>query len=539
MATGDTAAAAPLREARPVRQKSGLVRTASGFDAFVFSLSAISVGIMVEWSQFFGTGFYPGGHAILALAISTAAALVIAWGYQYWGQIFPRSGGDYVFLSRGAHPGFALGANFVYCWILMVSPAFAMSIMQPLVSSFAGTLSDATGWEFLARLSGWFNTNPGYATIGSVNLLIATVIGIFGLKRAITYMKVLFLTGLIGELILIVALLASKTSTFTANLQEQTGHTAAQIQAKAVETGYAFGGFDFGQTMKLTNWFVTSLFFAALLLYIGGEIKNVARNVRYAMVAAVVFSGIGTLIFIAALDSVIPRSLQGALSWNAFSAPEFSTAGLSYPHELMRVLWGTSGGGLVLTLIGIVSLLAWVTIWTPLVLSFTQRGVLAWALDGLTPRWVGSVNERWHTPIPALIIAFLMGESFMLAFAFRPSFRTIILLVPLFAGIGLTMLVGTFFPFVRKHFIDQSAVADAKIFGIHKMAITCGTGTVIMGVWAYIMWSDNVASGTDRTPIWVTLGIAGGIALYYFVLRAYKHRQGEDISVTFKRIPVE
>jgi amino acid transporter len=525
--------------ARHVRQKSGLVRSASGFDAFVFSLAAISVGIMFEWGNFFGPGFYPGGNAVVALLISTVAALVIAWAYQYWGQIFPRSGGDYVFLSRGAHPGFALGVNFVYCWILMVSPAFAMSIMQPLVSSFAGALSEATGWDFLSRLSGWFLTNTGYAVIGSVNLLLATAIAIFGLKRAIGYMKVLFITGLVGELILIVALLASSTGTFTRNLEKTSGLSTAEIQQKATESGFAFGGFDFGQTLKLTNWFVTSLFFAALLLYIGGEIKNVSRNIRNAMFAAVTFSGIATLIWIVAYDNVIPRELQGALAWNFFVVPEASTAAQPYPHELMATLWGTSGAGLILTIIAFLAPLAWVTLWTPLVLSFTQRAVLAWALDGLTPKWVGRVNERWHTPIPALLIAFVMGETFMLAFAFRLSFRTIILLVPLFVGIGITMLVGTFFPFVRKEFVEQSAVADAKIFGIHKMAIACGLGAIIMAVWAYVMWTDTTASGTDRKPIWVTLGIAAGIAIYYLALREYKRRQGDDISVTFKRIPIE
>src|ERR1700730_996873 len=101
MASRATADTATTRAAPPVRQKSGLVRSASGFDAFVFALSGISVGIMFEWGSFFGSGFYPGGNAVVALFISVAAALVIAYAYRYWGQIFPRSGGDYVFLSRG------------------------------------------------------------------------------------------------------------------------------------------------------------------------------------------------------------------------------------------------------------------------------------------------------------------------------------------------------------------------------------------------------------------------------------------------------
>ena len=528
-----------LRPAAPVRQKSGLVRSASGFDAFVFSLSGISVGIMFEWSSFFGPGVYPGGSEALALLISVAAALVIAVAYRYWGQIFPRSGGDYVFLSRGFHPGFALGANFVYCWILMVSPAFAMSIMQPLLSAFASALAAATGWHFLTSLSTWFETNVGYAVIGSVDLLIAAAIAVFGLRRAIGYMKLLFFVGLGGEVILVIALLFSHTSTFLTHLHAATGFSAAQIEHKAVSTGYAHGGFDLFNTLKLTNWYVTSLFFAALLLYIGGEIKNAARNIGRALIAAVVFSGVAAFVWAVAYNNVIPTFLQGALAWNSTAAPSYSTASLPYPHQLMAILWGTSGGGLTLTIIAFLATLAWVTIWTPLVLSFAQRGILAWALDGLTPRWVGRVNERYHTPIPALIIAFLMGESFMLWFAFDPGTRTIVLLVPLFVGIGITMLVGTFFPYVRKDLIAQSTVADKKWFGIHRMSILCGAGTVIMGFWSWIMWDDTVASGTDRTPIWVTIGIVVAITIYYLCLRAYKRHEGEDITVTFKRIPIE
>ena len=528
-----------LRPAAPVRQKSGLVRSASGFDAFVFALSGISVGIMFEWSSFFGPGYYPGGNQVVALFISVVAALVIAFAYRYWGQIFPRSGGDYVFVSRGFHPGFALGTNFVYCWILMVSPAFAMSIMQPLLSSFASALASATGWHFLASLSTWFNTNLGYAVIGSVDLLLAASIAAFGLKRAIGYMKILFFTGLGGEVILVVALLFASTSTFVRHLHAATGYTVPQIKHKAAATGFTSASFNLSSTFKLTNWYVTSLFFAALLLYIGGEIKNAARNIGRALVAAVIFSGIAALAYLLALNNVVPTSLQGALSWNSTAAPAFSTAGLPYPHELLAVLWGTSGGGLILTLVAFISLLAWVTIWTPLVLSFAQRGILAWALDGLAPRWVGRVNERYHTPIPALIIAFLMGESFMLWFAFDPGARTIVLLVPLFVCIGISMLVGVFFPYVRTDLIDQSIVGDRKWLGIHRMSIMCAAGTIIMAFWSWNMLEDPIASGTDRTPLWVTLGIVVGITIYYFVLRAYRRREGEDITVTFKRIPIE
>ena len=92
----------------------------------------------------------------------------------------------------------------------------------------------------------------------------------------------------------------------------------------------------------------------------------------------------------------------------------------------------------------------------------------------------------------------------MLWFAFDPGARTIVLLVPLFVCIGISMLVGVFFPYVRTDLIDQSIVGDRKWLGIHRMSIMCAAGTIIMAFWN--MLEDPIASGTDRTPLWVTLG---------------------------------
>ena len=94
----------------------------------------------------------------------------------------------------------------------------------------------------------------------------------------------------------------------------------------------------------------------------------------------------------------------------------------------------------------------------------------------------------------------------MLWFAFDPGARTIVLLVPLFVCIGISMLVGVFFPYVRTDLIDQSIVGDRKWLGIHRMSIMCAAGTIIMAFWSWNMLEDPIASGTDRTPLWVDVG---------------------------------
>ncbi len=543
MSTSDSAApatgAAP-QAARPVRQKSGLVRTASAYQAFIFSLSGISVGIMISWGQFFGTSLYPGANTILSMAIASLGGLFVYWAYQYWGQIFPRSGGDYIYLSRTFNPGLGFGINIVFVYIILASPALAMSILQPLLSSLAATLSDSTGWDFLSNFSTWVTGSWGFAVVGTTWLALCVLVNWLGMKATLRALGGLWIIALSGTALLIVALLASKSSTFVDHLQTLTGKSPDQIQDIAKKNGYVDADFSFSQTLKLTVWYTPSLFFAYIVVYIGGEIKNVRHSLRVAGIAAILVSGLLAIVWVAALNRIVPSSLQGALAYNSSAAPDASTPGVAYPHELMRVLWGSHGFGLILTLIAYVCVLAWVLIWGPVTTAFTQRGILAWGLDGLMPRWVSSVDPRRHSPVGAILISFVMAESLMLAFAFSPSYRTIVFIAPLFALVSLSLLAGVVFPYVRRGLFEQSIVGNAKLLGVPAMSVFCAVGFCFLLWQAIYIWRDPIASGADKTkPVIICLATIAAGTLYYLGLRAYKWRRGEDISATFREIPIE
>ena len=340
-------------------------------------------------------------------------------------------------------------------------------------------------------------------------------------------------------MILGVALLFSSSSAFLAHLGTVAGLSPQAIQRQAAQNGFAFGGFSWSQTLKHSNWFAASLFFTLVLVYIGGEIKDVRRSLRWGMLGAVVFASAATAAFAWALTNVVPLRLQGALAFNAFVVPAASTPGLPYPHELMRILWGTSGFGLVFTLIGYITFLAWVTIWTASVVPVAQRAILAWSLDGVIPRWFSNVYSKRHAPIPALIGSCLLTGAYLVAFAFNPNLRTIVLLIPQYILIGVTLAVGIFFPFARPELYRQSIIADEKTLGIPRMTLACGLATAVIVVWTWLLWVDPVAAGTSRRPLWTAIVIALVVAIYYLLLNAYKRRQGQDLGVAFKQIPVE
>jgi amino acid transporter len=536
-----TAATRTLHAPAPVRKKSGLVRTAGLTDTVIFALCGISVGIMVEWGQFFGEGFYPGGNTYVALAISLIGGLIVASAYGYWGRVFPRSGADYVFLTRGLGPGLGFGLNFAFIWVLAITPAVSLSIVEPCAASSASAVGNAVGWHWLeVSVPNFLNGDWGYFLLGVSLIGFSVLISLFGLRPMLRYLMVLVGVGTIGGLITIIALAFSSQGTFVRHLEPYVGHSVPQIMAHAKQAGFAHGGFDLGNTFKVTVWYAISLYFAgALLLYIGGEIKDAATNAVRGIKIAVAFSVGVALIWTLALDHVIPRALQGALAFNSTAAPAYSTANVAYPHELLRVLWGTSFPAILLVISGFLAFGFWSVVWTPQIAAFFQRAMLAWSLDGVAPAWLGKVSEKRHTPTNAALVTFLLVSAFFAVYAFDHAFRTVVFIIPSMILMTIVMTVGAVFPYRRKELFQQSIVANLKIGPVPAMTVVCGAGALVMGFWSWRLFSDPIGAGTDRRPLWVAAAGVVAVAAYYLALRQHRRRQGVDMDQTFKEIPVE
>src|SRR5665213_2225501 len=118
---------------------------ANGSTVSVVVATAIVVADMVGVGVFTSLGFQvkdiPSGFAILLLwSVGGIVALCGVFSYSELGAMFPRSSGEYNFLSRAFHPAFgflagwvsatvgfaapvALGANETGCGVLTKTPA--------------------------------------------------------------------------------------------------------------------------------------------------------------------------------------------------------------------------------------------------------------------------------------------------------------------------------------------------------------------------------------------------------------------------------
>src|SRR5258708_39296301 len=87
------------------RNATGLVREVSLFDAFVMNTFGMNVAVGGIYLFLQAQTAFPGGSILLAVVIGTVLmAFTLLRVYAEFAAAMPRSGGDYVFVSRVLHP---------------------------------------------------------------------------------------------------------------------------------------------------------------------------------------------------------------------------------------------------------------------------------------------------------------------------------------------------------------------------------------------------------------------------------------------------
>ena len=172
---------------------SETVRLSGGSTVSVVVATAIVVADMVGVGVFTSLGFQvkdiPSGFAILTLwSVGGIVALCGVFSYSELGAMFPRSSGEYNFLSRAFHPAFGFMAGFVSATVGFAAPvalaAMALEQYGRSIVSDAPPLALAVGTVWLislVQLSGvrHSSTFQLISTILKVVLIVAFLVAGF------------------------------------------------------------------------------------------------------------------------------------------------------------------------------------------------------------------------------------------------------------------------------------------------------------------------------------------------------------------------
>lgn len=535
------------------RPASGLVRVAGSSDVFIFNIGLVSVGIAIAFNQYYGPSLYPGAAPWLSTLLAAVGMFFVAMTFYSWSVTFPRSGGVYVSLSRSVSPGVGFVLSLIETIILMYYAALAASLIVTVgLSSFFGTVGFIGGNDTLASWAESTASPAGIFWIGSAFLVAAAALLTSGTRRYFAVQKVLFAIAVLGTLVIIGMLVFGSSDTFFANFERLTGLNPDEVIAAAEGFGWASAPFSFGTSWAFLVWPLLPLLGAVQSVGIGGEIKSVRRTQLYGMLGAIAAAAILIAVVDLLATKVFTYDFQGAIGFNSITglfepdsgAWAFSTESTVGASPWFTVLVGILADNLFLAIVVMATFVAWIWFWIPAEIAYTTRTMLAWSFDRIAPDRLGSVSKRFGTPTAAIWLSTLGALIFMWLIAYQ-AIALLTLIEALTIVWGTAMVSAVFFPRTRPELFSVSPASEQRIGGVPLMQIAGTVATVFLAIVLYMLWNDELAAGPlisadgVRGEFWLLVAaVVIGIA-WYLGVKAYRKRQGIDISLAFKRIPIE
>jgi amino acid transporter len=509
------------------RRASGLVREAGTLDVLVYNINFVSLGLMAALVFLFSTAFYPGANLYLTAILTFLFVIPTSLVFAYFAASMPRSGADYVYVSRVLHPALGMMSswNNTVWWFIyggVPSAFFAQFGLAPLFS----TVGQMAGISWMQSFGTWLASDWGTFIAGTA--LIVLLVAIFSRSMHLFFrvQNVLFFVSLISIALIMLIWLFKSRAGILDSLGQGLGQNALRgLGSAAKEAGFATAPFSLKFTILAGTWIYINLVFNQSSAYIGAEVKRARSLQLWAMPVTAIVCTVYLLVFLALADKAIGLKTLGQLS---------ATQGLLFT----QVAAFGSGSTLIAVLILVPFVFQSYT-WLPGQIANASRNFLAYGLDGLMPQWVAKVSERNNTPVNALV---LVGAGSILAlagFVWIPVFATLVGIFGFILGFLLVSAAAIAFPYRLPQVFDASPVRW-RVAGIPLVSILGGLSFVTLLIMAWAFLTDPSA-GLNGHPglVWMNVLIfASGFVIYY-VAKAVQRSRGIDITKAFQQLPVE
>ncbi|HEY8624890.1 MAG TPA: APC family permease [Solirubrobacteraceae bacterium] len=524
-APGGTGRSAP---ATFQRKATGLVREAGTLDVLIYNVNFVSIGLMAVLVFLFATVFYPGANLYVTSLLTLAFVLPTSLVFAFFAAAMPRSGGDYVYVSRVLHPALGMMSswNNTVWWGLyggVPSAFFALYGLGP----FFTTVGHMGGVSWMTDVGTWIVSKPGVFICGTVLICVLVALFIRGLRLYLRVQNTLFFLSLISIVLVALVWLFQSHTSIMGNLHSQLGgSTFTGLNKSATAAGFANGGpFSLKWTLFAGTWVYINLVFNQSSAYIGGEVKRASRLQLWSMPVVAVVSTAALLLLLVLADHAVGLITLGKLA---------ASQGLVFTQ-----IAAYGSGSTVLAVIILLSFIFWSYTWLPGQITNASRNLLAYSLDGVMPRGLGRVHPRYHTPWVALLVIGAASIAALAAYVWIPNFATPIGIFGFILGFEIVSVAAMAFPYRLPDVFEASPV-NGRVAGVPWITIIGAVSFVALGIMAYAFLADPSA-GLKGKPGLIALNIGiwlSGLVIYY-IARWVQRRRNVDISKRFAEIPVD
>jgi len=549
-----TMGGAPPRPGLFLRNATGLVKSWSTFDAFIYSFWSVNLVTLGLYGMSF-VYTVPDGQLLAAIILFGVLTTFLVITYAMLVSVMPRTGGDYAWQSRvlGGGLGFVLSITGWWFTLFLWTPIYA----NILVVQFFSPLAITMGWTSIGN---FFVSPNGIFVSCLIVLAFVSVVVTLGMETYARIQKICFWIGIVGLVVVCALLLFNSQSDFqnafnreAASLFGASGNAYQATIDAASKGGFAgsdFGHFDFGPVLLLMPWLAFYLLWPNWGATLYGEVRG-AKDVRKPFWS--MFWGLWVTVGLVALVIVLIVKTMGwnfyqsanAAYWNTIYVPGSPAPPVGiWPYPVMMAGWLVDNHLFQAALIVVMGL--WFFGWAGTLFLSSTRVIFAAAFDRVLPAWAANISAKRRVPYGSLVLMIVPSLVISWIYAYRPTFTSVFLDATAVLALTFlaTVVAAVILPWRRKDLYDASPIARWKVAGIPAITVV----GVITGLFLLFMlweWSFNSADlyGTtfSSTPnsVYYFLGSYAVAVVIYVVARVVRSRQGIDLRRIHHEIPVE
>jgi basic amino acid/polyamine antiporter, APA family len=514
------------------RNASGLVKSISGKTALMYNLVFLGYAWPLIYITF-GPALFSGVNMPLTVLFAAPIALAMSVSYYFFTVAMPRSGGDFVWVSRSISPLIAFIESFVFAMIMeQYTAVLGGWVPSPALQSIFinwGTVTNNPG--LVTQINSFLSTDNLFVRTVIV-ILLACVVNLFSMNTIRTVQWICFGIGMFGVLVFIGVMLAAGHSGFVNRFDAISGTTVTSVTQLATSNGYIIGftitGIVFGSIYAFQN-------FAGWQYpgFLGGEIKQVNRAQALSIFGGIIFLTIANFVVYEVAYSVAGSGFINALA--------YITAIGKNPLPMLPYLGYLASFATTNPILAILPsvgfLFAAFGVVIAIVLLLT-RVFFAWSFD--LPTRISEVDDRFHAPRNALVVVAIIGLIFCYLYYFTP-----ILDYLTYGSLGLwgpqivVGLAAMIFPYKRKNIFEQAPkFVQKKIGGIPWMVIF-GFATLVGSVFNTVIAILPIYTGAPINPIYILAFVITVIVapIIYAITYYYNKRIGVDMRLAFQELP--
>jgi len=518
------------------RKASGLVRQLSLADMVLLNICFISIPLGLLYITQLG-GLFPGVSVGLAVIFAGIIALPHLYVYGSFAGAMPRSGGDYLSVSRSIHPFVGFLVNSTFTVLQIFSSAFIINFV-PLFAlpALFQTLAIVTGDNSWANLATNVSSQTGQVLISGGMIVVIGLLAIFNQPLMLRIFAVLMGLSLLGVAVTVIALLFANQTDFANNFAK------FEPVSKVISDAHAAGEGSSNFTLTATLASITILFGAIGLgqvtSYVAGEVRQPGRTILRGMLISVGLAvvGLAAIAFLAinAFGTDFMNSAQylsNAGKWPVPASPFINLfIGIALPNVWLAALLGiaTVGG-----------------IWAIAVPAYLMgtRNMLAYSFDRVLPTRLSEVNDRTHTPIIATIVVMVLMLGLVVGWVYSSTAFTVYISVSevvVFGTFAIVGLAAVVFPYRRKAMYEDSLISKQRIAGVPVFSIVGAIDAVLMTVYLIVLFANGSATGATNTQALTVLGLlVAALAIIWIVAWVIARQRKLDLAMVQEQLPPE